>query len=148
MLPFIFAGTVVIVGLMAVAIYYHILLYRQRQSEKAALYAYQESQKKHRKSLRIITLAMLDGQVSYTEASIRISVLMPAAGFTEEMQKEFSVFGQLANAAAHIPILDEWQALSKAKKRAFDLERGKLERQYADFLDDAGKKLLYQLERD
>ncbi|WP_018415132.1 DUF2489 domain-containing protein [Teredinibacter turnerae] len=141
---FITAGFIIAV-LTGIAIYYHVLLRRQRQKEVELAADIAKAQERARNSIRVLASAMLEGQVTYTEASIRISVLLNGAGLDESEQADYSVFAQLAAATAHIPILDAWKALSKKEKRAYDAEREKLEAKYKDFIDPVASKLIVRL---
>lgn len=141
---FITAGFIIAV-LTGIAIYYHVLLRRQRQKEAELAADIAKAQERARNSIRVLASAMLEGQVTYTEASIRISVLLNGAGLDETEQADYSVFAQLAAATAHIPILDAWKALPKKEKRAYDAEREKLEAKYKDFIDPVASKLIARL---
>ncbi|WP_045825356.1 DUF2489 domain-containing protein [Teredinibacter turnerae] len=141
---FITAGFIIAV-LTGIAIYYHVLLRRQRQKEVELAADIAKAQERARNSIRVLASAMLEGQVTYTEASIRISVLLNGAGLDESEQADYNVFAQLAAATAHIPILDAWKALSKKEKRAYDAEREKLEAKYKDFIDPVASKLIVRL---
>lgn len=141
---FITAGFIIAV-LTGIAIYYHVLLRQQRQKEAELAADIAKAQERARNSIRVLASAMLEGQVTYTEASIRISVLLNGAGLDESEQADYNVFAQLAAATAHIPILEAWKALSKKEKRAYDAEREKLEAKYKDFIDPVASKLIVRL---
>ncbi len=139
-------GVGIIVLLVTVALYYHILLYRKNKQLKAAQVELENTlaQRKVRNinSIVIIARAVLDAQVSLTEASIRINTISQAMQLDGETLEALSVFRQLAEATAHIPMLDKWRALSKEERVAFDREREKIESDFRDFALVAAKKIV------
>jgi len=87
-----------------------------------------ESETYARDSIIVLLRGLQQDQVSLTEVAIRITGLcqvLPA----EEVEK-FRLFAELANKTSHIPIKEDWKALSRAKKRVFDKERETLEAEY------------------
>lgn len=139
------AAVAVIVGLSAVAIILHWRLYKQRQAQSDAKAAAQEKRVAQKqdinRSIQILARALEAKQVGATEASIRISVLMDALDVEESVKVEFAAFYKLAQEAAHIPILDAWKALPKAKRAAYDEELVVLEEKYQDFVEDAATRI-------
>lgn len=140
------SGVVVIVVLSAIAIFYHWKLYlvnKQRQQleaeQRTALF---EKRKQALNSIVVLSRAMLEGQVTLTEASIRISVLIGILNLPQQELDNYVAFGKLAEATAHIPILDDWQALPADDKKRLDKERIKHEKKYSDFLHSAAEKLI------
>lgn len=136
----------VVVILSGIAAYYLVALARLRAKQSAAKTELDniriESQRKNKKSIEILARGLLDGQVSSTEASIRISVLMDSLGLEVNIKERYQVFYQLAKETGHIPILDQWKALSKSEKGRYDKERLSLEEKYHDFLIQSAKDLL------
>ena len=51
------------------------------------------------------------------------------------------MFLQLAEATAHIPILDDWQMLEKSEKRRLNKERTEIELVYAEFIQAGAEQL-------
>lgn len=148
MLWFYWAAGFVILVLAIVAGYYHYLLHQKNKQLRANEKSLQESFAKKRienlRSVHIIARAVIDDQVTLTEASIRINALMPVLGLDKHVEEEFSVFRQLAEATAHIPILDKWKALPKKQKRAYDAERENIESDFRDFVVAASEKIVHQ----
>ncbi|RZV51609.1 MAG: DUF2489 domain-containing protein, partial [Pseudomonadales bacterium] len=60
----------------------------------------------------------------------------------EQRTSSFAAFADLANATAHIPMLDEWKALDKSKKNSFDLERADIEKAHDTRVMEAAKALV------
>jgi len=92
-------------------------------------------------SIRILSQGIIDKQVSLTEGAIRISVLLDNLQVSEAVKEDYTVFYQLADATAHIPILDAWKQLSSKERFAFDKERLAAEDKFGDFIVDAAKRL-------
>ena len=102
----------------------------------------QEKRDSMNKSIQILAQGLSEGQLSKTEASIRIGALLEFLGVGESVKEEYSAFFQLAEATAHIPILEKWKALPTKEKLRYDSEREALEEKYGDFVVDAGKRIL------
>lgn len=96
------------------------------------------------KSIQILAQSLHTDQVSKTEAAIRISVLMEFLGVDDAVKEEYSALFQLADATAHIPILEKWKALPTKEKLRYDNDRMASEEQYGDFVVDAAKRLMGQ----
>jgi len=60
---------------------------------------------------------------------------------TDDERKEYSALFQLAEATAHIPILEAWKKLSKIKKKKFEKERADIETVYKEFVINAAEQL-------
>lgn len=142
----ILAGGSVIVILAGIAVYLHWQLHKQRCAEK-------ELQKKIKKqeeekldyinsSIQILAQGLLEDQLSVTEASIRISVLLSYLANNETHKKDFAVFYQVANKTSHIPILEEWKKLGIKERLRFDQERAVVEAEYEDFVRDAAQRVI------
>lgn len=140
------AAIVIVIGLSAYAV--HLLLQVRRQQQKQtkadaelkALAA--EKRDKANKSIQILAHSLKeDERLTYTEACMRIRHLLDSLGIDEATQKEFSAVYQLADATAHIPILQDWKKLSRKQQHAYDKERLQLEQRYQDFIDDAVERL-------
>ncbi len=139
------AGLVIIAVLSGVAAYYWVLVYRKQRSDQQKTEALQdalnERRGRNRESIVILARALLDDQVSLTEASIRINALLPSLSLNQASQEKLSVFQQLAEATAHIPILERWKALPRKDKQAFDKEREVIEAKYREFVYAAAKNI-------
>jgi uncharacterized protein HemX len=104
----------------------------------------QEKRDSMNKSIQILAQGLSEGQLSKTEAAIRIGALLEFLGADDHVKEEYSAFYQLAEATAHIPILGKWKALPTKEKLRYDGERETLEAKYGDFVVDAGKRILGQ----
>lgn len=142
------AGGLIIAVLAGVALWLHWKLYLMGKKRNRLLQeqARELAVKRERSLNSILVLArgMLEDQVTLTEASIRISVLMEGLQLPESERSHYMVFYKLAEATAHIPILDKWKALSREEKKSFDREREKHEDRFRDFLMPAAQRLVQQ----
>jgi uncharacterized membrane protein len=144
-----------VIGSLAVVfvIFLAIVAWRLQQQVKKseALREQQESlqqaQKKEKrdsmnKSIQILAKSLASDQLSKTEAAIRIGALLEFLGADDSVKEEYSAFFQLAEASAHIPILEKWKALPTKEKLIYDDERMGLEEKYGDFVLDAAKRIV------
>ena len=91
-------------------------------------------------SIQIIAQGALEDQLSLTEASIRIKVLLDSLGLESRVTQEYEAFYALALATDHIPILAQWKALDKKQQRAFEKQRMALEVEHkAAVIEAAGR---------
>jgi len=141
-----FLGGFIIAVLAAIALYYQWLVYKKNKTDIAAEQALAEQlkqrQERNLKSIVVLSRALLADQVSSTEASIRINALAQTLTLEPDAKEILSVFVQLSEATAHIPILEQWKKLPTKKKRAFDAERQKIEAGFQDFVEVAAKKVV------
>ena len=139
-------GAIIVTALAAIA--WHLQQkVKQVEAEKAQQEAAYEAQKVEKrqsmnKSIQVLAQGVVEDQLTKTEGAIRISVLMEFLAVDDNTKEEFSAFYQLAEATAHIPILDKWKALPTKEKLRYDTERETLESKYGDFVVDAAKRVL------
>lgn len=144
---FILALALLVIGVLAAyAIYLFFKLRSQNQQrEKQAQELSQELAERrdhYRNSIKVICSALVEQQVSVTEAAIRISMLVSQLELNEQEKGDFQVFFKLTEATSHIPILENWKSLSKKEKQNFDIEREKLEQSFKEFIEDAARRIL------
>jgi len=113
---------------------------KQVQIERA------EMQERTKKSIELLCRALLAEQVLITEAAIRISVLLSVLDINENEVQRYSAFMHLANAVAHIPILEDWRKLSRKQQQTYENERDEIEVQYRDFIIDAAQAYSNRIE--
>lgn len=89
------------------------------------------------KSIYLIADAMLDNKMTHTEACLRICALSNHLPTKDTFLREYGVLFTVAEATAHFPILDEWQALDREQKKSFTQERQNIETKYADAVVEA-----------
>lgn len=136
----------VVISLAGYALYLHLQLRKQEQRREAQLDELKQEADKQRerinKSIQVIAAAMGSEQMTLTEGAMRLSVLLQSLGLAEQELEPYSSLIKLAEATAHIPILEDWKKLSTKQKLAFDKQRTELEAQYEDLVLDSSRKLL------
>ena len=140
----ILSSLVLVIGGLLVAglsVYAGYLGYKLRQQRLEAEQAKQQlaeelcaKESDARQSVQIIARALVQKDLSETEAAMRIAWLSQQIKLSEEEAQHISVFQQLAVATSHIPILDDWAALSKSEKRRLDAERESIELNFREFI--------------
>ena len=139
-------ASVLLVGLAAYALFlWQKLRTRQTEVESAREQLTAELQVKNldaRQSIQIIARALLQKDLTDTEAAMRIAFLSQQVTATEAELEQFTVFQQLAEATAHIPILDDWAMLEKSEKRRLNRERTTIEAKYSEFIRAGAQQLI------
>jgi hypothetical protein len=138
-------GAVLVLGLGSYAFYLGFKLREQkRTAEQAEKQLAEELSKKEadaRQSVQIIARALVQKDLSETEAAMRIAWLSQQIKLSDDEAQHVSVFHQLAGATSHIPILDDWAALPKSEKRRLDTERESIESNYREFIQISAVQL-------
>lgn len=134
-------ATTVTCCLAAYACYLAIKLRKKVQPSTQPEFYQPQSQLDAQLSIRVIAQALLQNDLSSTEAAMRIGFL--AQQLTDEFKQDRSiqVFQALAMDASHLPILDAWKALPKDEKNRLGKERLSIESKYADQINQAAKAL-------
>ena len=134
--------------LIALSLYAGYLGYKLRQQSLEAEQVKQQlaeemaaKEADARQSVQIIARALVQKDLSETEAAMRIAWLSQQIRLSEDEAQQVSVFQQLAVATSHIPILDDWAALSKSEKRRLDAERETIEKNFREFIQDSAVQL-------
>ena len=149
------AAVAVIVVLAAYAGYLHWQLYRQRRARKERVggtlagspVGLVEPGDRQRllatrtRSLYLLADAILDDKLSHTEGCLRICAIASGLEDQERFQMEYGVLFRVAEATAHIPILDAWKALPGEDKKRFDKERKAIEDKYNEAVVEAAKRI-------
>ena len=121
------AATVILLVLAAYSLYLAMQLRRQKQQQKAIADSLNEGRATRdedaRQSIQIIARALVQKDLTETEAAMRIGFLSQKVIASEEEATLFSVFQQLAEATSHIPILDDWVMLERSEKRRLTAQR-------------------------
>lgn len=94
-----------------------------------------------RQSIQIIARALMQKDLTDTEAAMRIAFLSQKLQPSEEEASALSIFLQLSEATAHIPILDDWTALERSEKKRLNREREDIESRYSEFVHASAKVL-------
>lgn len=138
MTPVLIALAVLIVLVLAAyAGWLHYRLWLRAKQGKAAVSVGSRPPKEpdlHRvelkKSIFLLADAMLDDKMTITEGCLRICAMASHLEDRDSFALEYGVLFRVADSTAHIPILDEWKALSKEEKRRYDRERQGIEQKY------------------
>lgn len=137
---------ILLLALAGYAAYLGLQLRKRRQqreiSESELVEELQEREINARQSVQIIARALVQKDLSETEAAMRIAWLSQQIKLSGDETQHFTVFQQLAAATAHIPILDDWAALDKAEKRRLNAEREGIEVSYRDFIQASAVELV------
>ena len=140
------AATVILLVLAAYSLYLAMQLRRQKQQQKAIADSLNEGRATRdedaRQSIQIIARALVQKDLTETEAAMRIGFLSQKVIASEEEAALFSVFQQLAEATSHIPILDDWVMLERSEKRRLTAERESIEKNYSEFMQASAKALM------
>jgi|TARA_B110000495_G_scaffold185606_1_gene183532 hypothetical protein len=138
-------GGAVIVILTGYAFYLGMQLKRQKsrqeQADKELREDLERSDSDARKSVQIIAKALMQKDLTETEAAMRIGFLSQKIAASPEEKMLFSVFQQLAEATSHVPILVDWQALEASEKSRLTKERTAIESKYSEFVQASGEQL-------
>jgi len=144
--------TTIIIGLTIIAmlsIYAYKLTQKVRQieSENARRIAEIDAQAERvmdevALDVGIIARAYTQNEVSATEAVIRITTILAKLQLTDLYKGVYPAVFELAERTSHIPILEEWKALSPRDKFKFDKERYSAEEELKPALDIAMKSLI------
>lgn len=138
-------GSVVILVLVVVAgvLQYKVhQLNRARKAQEQEFEAANQAQRKRiNKSIQVIAQSVGSDDITLTEASIRISMLLDSLGVEDPVREEFSAFYELKTATEHIPILQAWKALSTKEKFKYDRERTTQEQFHEKAVVDAAKRI-------
>lgn len=139
-------AVLVIVLLSAVAAYYVMKLKKHEANVQSALNEQEEAmlakQKENHKSIVFLANALLQDQLSLTEAGMRINWLSKSIDMSESQHEMALVFEKVAAATQHIPILDEWKKLTRKQQFQLDKQRLSIEKEYNDFALDSAKKIV------
>lgn len=142
----IIAAGLVVLALSIYASYLALQLRRQKQQQASVVEALNreriERDQDARQSIQIIARALVQKDLTETEAAMRIGFLSQKVIASDEEAELFSIFQQLAEATSHIPILDDWAMLERSEKRRLTIERESIEKNYADFMQSSAKKLV------
>ena len=126
-------------GVYAVQVCWQLLQQKKiaRQTQAALKQQRRESRREHQESIAVLIRCLSQGQVSLTEASIRISGLVKVLDLNDDERKQYQAFDDLAFATSHIPILADWKRLSSKEQYKFTLERETIESQFEKRIQDA-----------
>ncbi len=100
-----------------------------------------QSQLDAQQSIRVIAQALLQKDLTPTEAAMRIGFLAQQFKPKERQEKSIKIFQSLAMDTSHIPILDAWKALSKDEKTEYEKQRLSIESRHSEAIQTAASTL-------
>ena len=138
-------GCLLVVVLAGYAVFLGVQLHRQNHRQRDLDRQLNEqratSDSEARQSVQIIARALLQKDLSDTEAAMRIAFLSQKIIATQDELDAFKVFQQLAESTAHIPILEDWALLERSEQRRLTAERERIETDYREFIAAGAKSL-------
>lgn len=151
----IIAGALVILALAIYAGYLHWLLRRQRRRQAAARTSAagvhtvdpgagrpdSERVVASGKGIYLVAEAILDDKLTHTEGCLRICAMAGSLPDHKDFREQYPVFYRVAEATAHIPILDDWHALDDDTQRRLDKERRAVEAEHGGDIIQAARHL-------
>ena len=144
----IFSGLAIILLVVLISYAWHLQQRLKSLEEKQRSEAVeQENQRQQQvqdasRGIQILAGALVREEVTLTEGCMRIAYLLTQVHVEARQKQEYSVFFQLAEATAHIPVLEAWQELPKQQQRAFNKERANTEEAFQEFVLEAAQQLL------
>ena len=141
----ILSGAILVIPLAIYAAYLASQLVKKKRQERELAKSLNsdrsEGEKDARQSIQIISRALLQKDLSETEAAMRIAFLAQKLTPSADAATALLIFQQLAEATAHIPILEDWNALERTEKHRLTAEREGIESKYSEFVQDSAAKL-------
>jgi len=113
----------------------------KRRSQPLENQTKSQSQLDVQQSIRVIAQALLQNDLTATEAAMRIGFLAQQFSPSEQQAKSLQAFQSLAMETSHLPILDAWKALSSADKNRLEKERLSIEKKHSETIYLAARKL-------
>lgn len=144
----VFVGlAILIVALLSMVAMYYVIKLKQHKAKVQSVLDEQEKamlakQQENHKSIVFLANALLQDQLTLTEAGMRIHWLSKSIDMSETQREMALVFEKVATATQHIPILEEWKKLTRKQQFQFDKQRVAIEKEYSDFAMDSAKKII------
>ena len=113
----------------------------KRRTQPVEFQPKSQSQLDAQHSIRVIAQALLQNDLTPTEAAMRIGFLAQQYSPTEEQAPSLQVFQSLAMETSHLPILDAWKALSSQDKQRLEKERLSIEESHSEAIELAANTL-------
>ena len=149
---FLIASGVLIIIFLSFFIYkkYIVLKNNKMEEEEQAqrLRAAQEEKYKYViDSLKILSQALMTGQVGIVEGAIRIKVLIDHHDPDLHNNQSYTVFSDIFSETEHIPFLKAWKELDKRSKRKYEIFMSEIETRRGEEVKGAAVKLNAELSR-
>jgi len=127
-------------------IYSAVLVFKLKQkaklrSQPVEFQPKSQSQLDAQHSVRVIAQALLQNDLTATEAAMRIGFLAQQYSPTKDQAISVQAFQSLAKDTSHLPILDAWKALSVRDKKRIEKERLSIENSHSEAIELAANIL-------
>ncbi|MGB1382695.1 MAG: DUF2489 domain-containing protein [Porticoccaceae bacterium] len=127
-------------------IYSAVLVFKLKQkaklrSQPVEFQPKSQSQLDAQHSVRVIAQALLQNDLTATEAAMRIGFLAQQYSPTKDQAISVQAFQSLAKETSHLPILDAWKALSVRDKKRIEKERLSIENSHSEAIQLAANIL-------
>lgn len=127
-------------------IYSAVLVFKLKQkaklrSQPVEFQPKSQSQLDAQHSVRVIAQALLQNDLTATEAAMRIGFLAQQYSPTKDQAISVQAFQSLAKDTSHLPILDAWKALSVRDKKRIEKERLSIENSHSEAIQLAANIL-------
>ena len=113
----------------------------KRRTQPVEFQPKSQSQLDAQHSIRVIAQALLQNDLTPTEAAMRIGFLAQQYSPTDDQAPSLQVFQSLAMETSHLPILDAWKALSSQDKQRLEKERLSIEESHSEAIELAANTL-------
>ncbi|CAI8156103.1 MAG: Uncharacterised protein [Cellvibrionales bacterium UBA7375] len=113
----------------------------KRRTQPVEFQPKSQSQLDAQHSIRVIAQALLQNDLTPTEAAMRIGFLAQHYSPTEDQAPSLQAFQSLAMETSHLPILDAWKALSSQDKQRLEKERLSIEESHSEAIELAANTL-------
>ena len=113
----------------------------KRRTQPVEFQPKSQSQLDAQHSIRVIAQALLQNDLTPTEAAMRIGFLAQHYSPTEDQAQSLQAFQSLAMETSHLPILDAWKALSSQDKQRLEKECLSIEESHSEAIELAANTL-------
>lgn len=96
-------------------------------------------------SLKVLSQALITGQVGVVEGAIRIKVLIDHHDPDLHKNQSYAVFSDIFTETEHIPFLKAWKELDKRSKRKYEIFMSDIETSRGEEVKTAAMKLNAEL---
>ena len=138
-----FTGGIITIALF---LYAFILAFKlkDRQNKRSQPVEFEpksQSQLDAQQSVRVIAQALLQNDLTATEAAMRIGFLAQQFSPSEQQAQSIQSFRDLAMETSHLPILEAWKSLPSKDKTRLEKERLDIENKHAEAIAIAASEL-------
>jgi hypothetical protein len=137
------AAGVIAIGVLLLFIRQQLTRLRQAKEVKNALKTKSEATRAHIiSSIRVLARSIIAGQVEYSEACIRIKVLLDSLAPELHQHPDYAVFNRIYNATTHMPTHEARQKVDRRFLFKLDKQRWELESKNESDIKRSAENLL------